>query len=223
VADFPLKEVKHSQATIPNAAEGRTRQEAITHLGYVKGRVLVAGLSNEEFSSKLRSIPYPFEKADKGTSVEIYHGAHGRFETKSPVRVFASYKIDGEENILAAYQCTPLVKFPVSSLKPGEKIKGTTVAELGNRNRPLSMIVYQKGGKDYVLLANSSRGLMKVRLEGVDKAEGITERISGTAGLKYDTIKGMEGVYKLDAFDKDHAVVLVQSGGKYSLKTIELP
>jgi hypothetical protein len=225
LAAVPLKDVKSASTTIPNAASGNKRTEAITQIAYTKGNVLVAGLSNEEFSSKLRSIPFPFDKTEKGkgTSIQIYHGAHGRFETQSPVRVFALYKIGDEENLLAAYQCTPLVKIPVSQLKPGEKIKGTTVAELGNRNRPLSIIVYHKGGKDYALIANSSRGLMKVGLEGVDKIEGITSRINGTAGLKYDTIKDVKGVQKLDAFDKDHAVVLLTKGKTTNLETIELP
>jgi len=226
LSELALKEVKCAQAAIPNASD-RNRQEAITHLAYVNGRVIVAGLSNEEFASKLRSIPFPFDTADKGTSVEIFHGAHGRFETNSPVRVFTSYKIDGQDHLLAAYTCTPLVKFPVSSLKPGEKIKGTTVAELGNRNRPLSMIVYKKDGKDYVLLANSDRGLMKIQLEGVDKIEGIVKPVrggSGTAGLPYDTLKGISGVQKLDAFGNEHAVLLVaRGGGKIDLETIALP
>jgi hypothetical protein len=219
-----LKDVKSSTAALPNAAAGRNRQDAITHLAYVKGRVLVAGQSNEEFSSKLRAIPFPFAKSDAGTSIEIYHGAHGRFETNSPVRVFAHYKIGDQDHILAAYQCTPLVKIPVAQLKPGQKITGTTVAELGNRNRPLSMIVYKKGGKDYVLMANSARGLMKINLEGVDSIKGITTRISNTAGLPYDTIKEVKGVQKLDAFGKDHAIILVQAGkGKVNLETIALP
>jgi len=227
LGELSLKDARSAKASIPNAAEGRGRQEAITHLAYVKGRVIVAGLSNEEFASKLRSIPFPFDKADKGTSIEIFHGAHGRFETRSPVRVFAPYKIGDEEHLLAAYTCTPLVKFPVSQLKPGEKIKGTTVAELGNRNRPLSMIVYKKGDKDYVLMANSSRGLMKIKLEGVDNIPGITKPVrggAGTAGLKYDTIKELSGVQKLDAFDKDNAVILVKRDkGKLNLETIALP
>jgi len=198
----------------------------ITHMAFVKGKLLIAGMSSEKFASTLRSVPFPFkeEATTKGTGVEIYHGAHGAIETRSPIRVFAPYKIGDEEHILAAYQCTPLVKLPVNKLEPGTKLKGTTVAELGNRNRPLSIIVYNKGGKDYALIANNARGLMKVSLEGVDKAEGISERISGTAGLKYDTVKGMSGVQKLDAFGKDHALVLVQgTGGKMTLQTMELP
>jgi hypothetical protein len=223
LSELSLKDVKSAKATIPNATD-RNRQEAITHLAYLKGRVVVAGLSNEEFASKLRSIPFPFEKAGKGTSVEIYHGAHGKFETRSPVRVFAPYQIKGEDHLLAAYTCTPLVKFPVASLQPGLKLRGTTVAELGNRNRPLSMIVYKKGGKDYVLMANSSRGLMKIRLDGIDKVEAITARVPDKAGLTYETIKGMAGVQKLDAFDQDHAVVLARGAdGKLNLNTIDLP
>src|SRR5262249_21284044 len=121
---------------------------------------------------------------------------------------------------------TAVVKVGVSRVEAGKKVMATTVAELGNRNRPLSMIIYQKGGKDYVLMANSSRGMMKVKLDGVDKIPGITKPIKGggTAGLTYDKIAGMEGVQKLNAFDKDHAVVLLQEkGGKLNLETIELP
>jgi hypothetical protein len=137
--------------------KGQTaRSQAITDLAYVDGRVFVAGLSNEKFSSRLVSIPYPFASVDGGTSLEIYHGAHGQYETRSPVRTFAAYKIQGEPYLMAAYTCTPLVKFPVAALKPGSHFKGTTVAELGNHNVPLDMVVYQKGGKDYILLANST-------------------------------------------------------------------
>ena len=64
------------------------------------------------------------------------------------------FNVGGEPQILAAYTCTPLVTFPVSSLKAGKKVRGKTVAELGNRNQPLDMIVYEKGGKQYLLLSN---------------------------------------------------------------------
>ncbi len=224
LSELPLKGVLFASAAIPNAATGKkTRQEAITHLAYLKGRVLVAGLSNEEFSSKLRAIPFPFAKAGAGTGVEFYHGSHGRFETRSPIRVFTTYRIKGEDHLLAAYTCTPVVTVPLAKLEPGARVKGITVAELGNRNRPLSMIVYQKGGQDFLLMANSARGLMKIKLEGIDKIEAITSRVPDKAGLKYDTIKGVTGVQKLDAFGQDHAVVLIRSGGKLNLRTIELP
>jgi hypothetical protein len=222
LSELNLKGAKYAVAKLPNPAN--QRQMAITCLAYLKGRVFVAGLSNEEFSSNLRAIPFPFSDINPGAGVEIYHGSHGRFETRSPVRTFTTYDINGEENLLAAYTCTPLVKIPVTQLKPGEKVKGTTVAELGNRNVPLDMIVYKKDGKDYILMANSSRGLMKIQTEGIDKVEAITKRVADKAGLKYETIQGVKGVEQMDRFDKDHALVLLKTGnGSYNLDTIELP
>ena len=100
------------------------------------------------------------------------------------------------------------------------------MAELGNRNRPLAMIVYRKGGKDYALMANNNRGLIKIDLAGIGKAEGITEPVKGgkTAGLGYEKIEGREkGVMKLDALGKDQVVLLVSKDGKTSLETIDLP
>ena len=140
------------------------------------------------------------------------------------MRTLAVFDVGGQPNVLAAYTCTPLVKFPLSDLKPGTKVKGTTVAELGNRNRPLDMIVYKKDGKDYLLMANSSRGVMKVNVETIDKIEGISSRVNGTAGLPYDTIANLKGVMQLDKLDKERALVLVQSdGGGLSLQAIQLP
>ncbi|MFN4259465.1 MAG: hypothetical protein ACK4RK_09200 [Gemmataceae bacterium] len=218
-----LENVPFAKASLPNASQ-KQRQEAITDLAYVDGKVLVAGLSNEQFASTLRAIPFPFSDADKGTSVEIYHGAHGKFETHSPVRTFVPYEISGQAHLLAAYTCTPLVKFPLSDLKPGAHVKGTTIAELGNRNRPLDMIVYQKGGKDYILMANSSRGVMKITTDGIDKIEGITNRISGTAGLTYDTIDHLKGVVQLDKLGKDNALLLIRADdGSLNLDTVPLP
>jgi hypothetical protein len=224
LSELNLKGAKYAMAKLPNPVEGRQRQMAITCLAYVKGRVFVAGLSNEDFSSNLRAIPFPFSEINGGAGVEIYHGSHGRFETKSPVRTFTTYDINGETNLLAAYTCTPLVKIPVSQLKAGEKVKGTTVAELGNHNVPLDMIVYKKDGKDYILMANNSRGVMKIQTEGIDKAEAITKRIADKAGLKYETITGLKGVEHLDRFGADHALVLLKTGGgSYTLDTIALP
>jgi len=233
ITELPLKDVRFAKATLPNApapgAKDRRgnfkRLESITSVGYVDGKVIVAGLSNEEFESKLRFIPFPFRKADRGTSVEIYHGAHGRFETNAPVRTFVPYEINGQAHLLAAYTCTPLVKFPVSELKPGAKVKGTTVAELGNMNKPLDMIVYQQGGKNYLLLANNSRGVMKISTENIDRDEGITNPIKGggKSGQPYETIQDLKGVQQLAKLDNSHALVLVRSESGLNLDTIDLP
>ncbi len=233
LSEFSLDNVPHAVATLPNPPDrnaqrrGRSlRAQTITDMAYIEGRVYIAGLSNEEFASKLRSIPFPFQSTDAGASVEVFHGAHGGLETHSPIMTFAEYTIGQEPHVLAAYTCTPLVKIPVADLKPGAKVRGTTVAELGNRNRPLDMFVYEQGGKNYILMANSSRGVMKIDTSEVADIEAITERVfdNGTAGLSYETIEDLQGIMQLDRLNESQAVVLAQADdGSEDLRTIELP
>lgn len=225
--------IKHSRAELPDApadaetGEGNRRRnarlESITDIAYLDHRLLVAGLSNEEFASTFRSVPFPFKKVENGTSVEIYHGAHGRFETASPVRTFVPFNIGKEPHLLAAYTCTPLVQFSMKELAPGAKIKGKTIAELGNRNRPLDMIVYHKGGQDYLLLANNSRGIMKIPTEEIERVDTIRDKVADTAGLKYETIKEWTGVDQLDKLDDGHALVLRRNDSGVTLESLALP
>lgn len=227
LSEVTLKDIPFASITLPNAktaANARSKEvESITGLAYIDGQVIVAGLSTEQFASNLRVIPFPFKEADKGASIEIFHGAHGRVETASPVRTFLPFDIAGQTHIVASYTCTPLVKIPVGELKAGNKVKGATVAELGNGNRPLDMVAYKKGGKDYILMANSNRGVMKVDTTGIDKAEPITAKINGTAGLKYETVSELKNVVQLDKLDDERAVILVKNGNNFDLDTIPLP
>jgi hypothetical protein len=216
LADAPAPDAKNARGQL-------LRTDAITDIGYVNGQVLVAGLSNEEFASAMRSIPYPLKAGGKGSSIEMYHGAHGAFETQAPVRTFMTYDIAGKPNVLAAYTCTPLVKIPVEEFKPGAKIKATTIAELGNRNRPLDMISYKQDGKDVILMANSNRGVMKLDAQDIDKHGKIEARIADKAGVPYTTIDALKGVTQLDKVDDTSAVILVADAGKTSLQTIALP
>jgi len=223
ITEVALDNVKYASVALPDGPQGdRQRMETITSMKYVSGQVLVAGLSNEEFSSSLRSLPYPFKDYSKAAGIEIYHGSHGRFETNAPVRTFVPYEINHQQNILAAYTCTPLVKIPVSDLKPGNKVKGTTIAELGNGNRPLDMIVYTKGEKHYILMANSSRGVMKLPADNLDTFKPITAHTE-VAGVPYETIATLKGVQQLDKFDDASALILIGSGTSMDLRTIPLP
>src|SRR5687768_13833160 len=156
----PFEKISFTSVALPNPAAASTtgrnpRAQSVTDLAYVNGRLYVAGLSNEEFASKLWSVGYPFASVaagdtnvhlDNGASIEIYHGNHGALETRSPVMAFVPYTIGGELNILAGYTCTPLVKIPVQALKAGTKVVGTTIAEFGAGNQPLDLLVYRKDG-----------------------------------------------------------------------------
>jgi hypothetical protein len=225
--------VKSSRAELPDAPvdgvvgegnrQSNPRLESITDIQFFEDRLLVAGLSNEEFSSTLRAIPFPFQKVANGTSVEIYHGSHGRFETRAPVRTFVPIKIGNEPHVLAAYTCTPLVDFSLSELQPGAKVRGKTIAELGNRNRPLDMIAYQKDGKDYLLMANSARGVMKLQTDSIDKLDKIESHVDDKRGLGYETLDWKD-IEQLDRFDNNNAIVLRHpQGGNMTLEVLPLP
>ena len=225
-----LATLRYSRVELPNAPSANpgetrnTRTQSITDMAFVEGKLFVAGLSNEEFSSKLRSVSYPFAAVDGGTSVEIYHGSHGQFESRSPVYTFVPHKVNGETNLIAGYLCTPLVKFPVSGLRPGAKVMGTTIAELGNRNRPLDMILYKKNGKEFLLMSNNSRGVMKIPTDNFGAAQGITQRIPDKAGIQYETIATMKGVEQLDLLDATNSIVLARTdAGVLNLDVVGLP
>ena len=224
LSELALEKVAHAKAVLGKPTnDAKRRQEAITGLKFVAGKLYVAGLSNEEFASTLRVLKYPFDGSESAAGIQIYHGAHGKFETAAPVRTFTPIEINGKEELLAAYTCTPLVRIPVDQLQAGAKVKGTTVAELGNRNRPLDIIPYTKDGKQFVLLANNNRGVMKVALDGIDKIDAIVSKVQNTAGLKYDTLAELKGVEQLDKLGDKHAVLLVRNPTGVDVKTIELP
>jgi hypothetical protein len=249
--EFPLGNVKYSTVALLDAPEskpdagprktpegigaGNPRAWTITDMSYVDGNVVVAGVSNEEFSSDLRSIPYPFKEAVRGTkSVEIWHSQHGRYESRSPIRTFIPYTIDKQQFILATYACTPLVKMPISALKPGAKVEGDTIAELGVHNTPLEMIPYKKDGHDYLLVANSIRGIMKVNVDNLGSYKPIVPKNDTckasrepevavqngskncgveTGGTPYETLKDLKGVYQMAKADDSHVLLLQDSVG----------
>jgi len=231
-----LKDVPMSVAKLANAPEDKVtgegrrarnnRGSTITDLAFVDGQVIVSGLSSDSAPSNVRALTFPFEAVNNGSSLEIYHAAHNKVEDYAPIRTFVPMMIDGKASLLAGFVCTPLVRFDLAAVQSGEKVKGTTVAELGNMNQPLDMIVYKQDGKDYLLLANSKRGVMKISTADIEKNAGLTEAVTGggSAGQPYETIAALAGTIQLDKLTEDRAVVLVQGdGGSLTLKTVALP
>lgn len=218
---FTSVSLPNPAAVSPNGRGGRA--QSVTDLSYVDGRLYVAGLSNEEFASKLWSVAYPFTTVDRGASIEIYHGNHGVLETRAPVMAFVPYRIGSELNILAGYTCTPLVTIPVSALKAGEKVVGKTVAELGNGNQPLDLFVYRKDGQDYLLMSNSRRGVMKIGTQGLGTADAITSRIGGTAGVPFETVASMVDIEQMDLLDAERTIVISRSETGRRLAAVALP
>ncbi|MFK8113937.1 MAG: hypothetical protein AB8B91_17170 [Rubripirellula sp.] len=236
VSKLNLDKIANSVVSLPNAPEDKMvkrgrrssnpRSSSITDVAYTAGRVLVAGLAAGDSPSAVREFDFPFNESGSGFRVEIFHAAHGKSEDYSPIQTFVPFNIGGEPSLLAGYVCTPLVKIPVGKASSNSTVKGTTVAELGNRNRPLDMIVYQQHGKAYLLMANSARGVMKISTEDLESNEGLTEPVrgGGVAGQKYETIESMKDVTQLDKLSDTHALLLVEKeNGPMMLHSVALP
>ncbi|MEO5922365.1 MAG: hypothetical protein ABIR70_00915 [Bryobacteraceae bacterium] len=199
-----------------------SRALAITELQYSDGRLIVAGLSNEDFSSTLRVVPFPFTKADRGASISIYHTSHFTYETNAPVRTMVPYTHNGEQFLLAAYTCTPLVRLRLSDLKDGTQITGETLAELGRHSSPTDMIQYTRNGQDYLLVSNTLNGVLRLSLAGFDTFEAVDETGGNDAQVPIQRM-GLKGVAQLDIYDDTRALMLFASKTRVDLRTVPLP
>jgi hypothetical protein len=237
LGDAPAEDDERTDVLLPMGEEGeeltvgeRTirilrppiRTSTITDMAYVDGQLLVAGLSNEEFSSKLRRVPFPFAAGVVANNLEIFHVSHGKWETHAPIRAFVPYE-DGR-SILATYTCTPVVHFGLADLQPGSKTVGRTVAELGAMNQPLDMVSFMAGGDEHLLVANSSHGLIKIDCADIDRQEGLTEPRE-PVGVPREK-KDLEGIVRLANLNGTHVLALQvdESGAGHlrSLKTASL-
>ena len=181
-------------------------------MAFADGRLWVAGLSNEEFASKLRAIPYPFASVDARHERRDLPRQPPALETRSPVNAFVPYTLNNQQHLIAGYTCTPLVKFPIGDLKPGEKVRGTTIAEFGAGNRVLDMIVYRKGGQEFLLTANNSRGVMKIPTNTFATAAPITTPVeTETGGVPFEKVTSMTGIEQLDKLDDNNSIVIART------------
>lgn len=205
-----------------HVARRPARKSTVTDMGYVDGLVLVAGLSNEEFSSTFRRIPYPFRGDVASNSLEIFHVAHGAWETAAPIRTFVPYQ--GGKSVLASYTCTPVVHIPLEGVEPGTHVKGRTVAELGPGNQPLDMVAFRQGGEEHLLLCHSSHPVMKLSCKDIDAQEGLTTP-KEPRGIPVQTPE-LSGITRLANLNGDHILALQrdQSGTRHlrSLKVSSL-
>ncbi|MEL7004074.1 MAG: hypothetical protein AAFN93_15250, partial [Bacteroidota bacterium] len=219
IVPVSLSDVKYSEMSLvdpvgEDAKDRRGRELrvwAISDMGYHNDKIMVSGLSNKEFSSTFRSIDFPFTDNQKQTSLEIYHAAHGRYETYAPIKAFTTTSLNGEAHLVASYTCTPLVVFPMNQIKPGQHTKGRTIAELGNWNTPLDMITMEKGGESYLLMANSNRALMKIKYTDMESFSGsLTEPLPKTtniAGVDFIALPFVN-VTQLDKLDEKRFIYI---------------
>lgn len=233
IASAPSEDDKRVDVQLPVGDEGeevtygdRTfrivrspiRTATVTDLDFADGAVLVAGMSNEEFASTFRRIPFPFTGEVDDTSLEIFHVAHGAWETAAPIRTFVPYQ-DGR-GILASYTCTPVVHFPLADLVPGTKVVGRTVAELGPMNMPLDMVTFTNDEGEQLLVANSSHGLLRMACADIDAQAPLTEPQQPVGPARQS--EPMRGVSKLANLGADWVLALqVDPDGHRHLRSLK--
>ena len=212
-----LKEVNFSSIGLNDVyaedakdARGRPlRVSTISDMGFNNGQVLVSGLSNKEFSSTIRSIPFPFTDQQDQASLEMYHASHGRYETTSPIRTFTTGKINGKDYLIASYTCTPLVLYPLDELKSGMHVKGRTVAEMGSGNTPVDMTTITKGNETFLVMANTAKPVAVVNYKNIAAFEGtLTEKVPGIAGTSFVQIPGLTKVLQMDKLDNTQMIII---------------
>ena len=155
----------------------------VTDLDFADGTLYVSGLSTGEFASTLRRIPFPFRDAVQTSHIEIYHTVHDQTETRAPIRAMTVMDLSGEQTVVAAYTCTPLVTLPTKALTDGAHVKGKTVAELGYGNTPLDVIDFvaqnQEGKSEgFVLVVNKERSADLIRVDDLvaaNRKEGLSK------------------------------------------------
>jgi hypothetical protein len=205
---------------------------AITDIDFYQGEIFVSGVSNQEFSSTLRRIAYPFNGDVKSTSIEIWHAVHAQYETRAPIITQTIVELDGEPTLVAVYACTPIVKIPLTDLTDGAHIRGTMIGEMGFGNTPIDILPYANpwDGSMNVVITNTNRSAASINLEAIADANAMPHgegvgNVFAIAGVPQFPMP-MSGTQHLDIIDPMWAVALradPENGRNVQLHTLSLP
>lgn len=237
-----MSAMKTVRVTLPKSEAGPIRN--ISDVAFTDQQVLITGQSNEEFSSKIFSIPLPLSAHAGGEifSAETYHVSHRRWETKAPIQSFIPFNDHGTPCVLGAFACTPIAKFPLKDIRSGANIRGTSVVELGSGNRPLDLFAYSdKDGAQWIV-CNTLRfhqplfGPSKywgVRMSAALLASNAPEQINEKAARRnvkadkgpegIEVMASLQGAVHIDKLSDTSMVVLRESGDKLKLEAVPLP
>ncbi len=215
----------------------------ISDLALAENVLLVTGQSNEEFSSKIFSIPLPLDAAAAGSiySAETYHVSHGKWETKAPIQSFIPFSDHGVPCVLGAFACTPLAKFPLKDLASGANVRGTSVVELGSGNRPLDVFMYTNATGSWVvtntlrfhqpLFGPSKYWGVRVNVNLLEQNEEASTNKNAfrrnvkepakSAGI--EILDSLHGATQVDKLSDAEMVVLRENGDKLQLEVCALP
>jgi hypothetical protein len=237
-AEVPLEDVKFTRYPLTVDDKAITQLNDVAWIG---GRIIAATKAGDTFGSRVFAIN-PFVKdglVSFGT--ETFHTGHNKMETKAPLVCLMPYEEDGKTNVVGAFTCTPIVKYPLGDMKPESKVKGITVVELGQGNTPRSMFSYEKGGKKFILISvarnnkkpafdfPSGYWVARVDYDLLKETTAVNEkapwRVGGQikAGDRVTVATDFFGTHQMAKLDDTRALVIREEKGGMSLRTLTLP
>lgn len=166
-------------------SEAPMRMLSILDIVYHKGELFIAGISNEDFASTLRRLPFPFTGKQSASQIRMYHIAHDQYETRAPIRSMLVKNIDGKDQLIAAYTCSPIVMIPLDELKNGAKVTAKTIGDMGN-GQPIDMLSFTMQGNEMLFITNNSRMPQVLPLAGLQNAKTVTPK-DFSRGMKFDS------------------------------------
>jgi len=240
-APLDYAKARHARVSLPAADTAKVGN--VSDVAFAGDRVLAAGSSNEEFSSKIFTLSLPLAHGGSAVpvSAETYHVAHGKWETKAPITSFVPMEENGKHYVVGSFACTPIAKFELDDLKPNAQVKGTSVVELGSGNRPLDMFTYEKDGKQWLVThtqrfhqnlfgpskywgARVDMSLIKVREESKINQKAVRRDVKQPKGPEgIEIVDSLFGAVHVDKLSNTEVVVLREQGASLTLEVAPLP
>ncbi|MBM3830079.1 MAG: hypothetical protein FJ406_06030 [Verrucomicrobia bacterium] len=240
-APLDYAKARHARVSLPAADTAKVGN--VSDVAFAGDRVLAAGSSNEEFSSKIFTLSLPLAHGGSAVpvSAETYHVAHGKWETKAPITSFVPMEENGKHYVVGSFACTPIAKFELDDLKPHAQVKGTSVVELGSGNRPLDMFTYEKDGKQWLVThtqrfhqnlfgpskywgARVDMSLIKVREESKINQKAVRRDVKQPKGPEgIEIVDSLFGAVHVDKLSNTEVVVLREQGASLTLEVAPLP
>lgn len=242
VSPLSLDPLPWVRVTLPGGTSSKVTN--ITDVAFDKDRVFATGTCNEEFASRIFTIPVPIKNGATANvfSAETYHVAHRKWETKAPIQSFVPYDAPDGTYVVGAFACTPVAKFKVDDIQSGAQVKGVSMVELGSGNRPLDLFSYtDKSGKDWLVVhtqrfkqnAFGPSKMWGARIS-MDYLDGKTpdktnENAARRDEKQHEGPEGIEivdalfGAVQVDKLSNSEAVVLRDNEGTLSLEVAALP
>ncbi len=235
------EKTKHARVSLPISDTAKVGN--VSDVAFAGDRVLAAGASNEEFSSKIFTLALPLTHGGSAMplSAETYHVAHGKWETKAPITSFVPMEENGKHYVVGSFACTPIAKFELDDLKPNAQVKGTSVVELGSGNRPLDMFTYEKDGKQWLVThtmrfhanlfgpskywaARVDMSHIKVHDETKINQKAVRRDVKQPKGPDgIEIVESLFGALHVDKLSNTEVVVLREQGTALTLEIAPLP